>query len=74
LLDFMDEIMLQLAKVEELTPHDRKIINEALAFVQQQMDAPSEVYWPIPHPAMEGPHGEAIWLSNWLAKRAGARR
>jgi hypothetical protein len=74
LLNFMDEILIQLAKVEELTPHDRLLIDNALAFVQQQMDEPSEVYWPIPHPAVTGPDGESIWLSKWLAKRAGARR
>ena len=75
MLDFMDEILLQLAKVEELTPHDRKLIDGALSYVQR-MEAieVAEVHWPVPRPALEGPCGEAIWLSNWLAKRAGARR
>jgi hypothetical protein len=57
--------------VSPLTDADRKLIENVLTHLHAKYA--EEVHWPTPRPAMEGPNGEGLWLSRWIARRAGRR-
>ena len=70
--DWEDLLKLQ---VEPLTPMDRdycvRVLNAAIERIERLAAQAEEVHWPVPRPAVEGPQGQGVWLTKWLARRAG---